>query len=716
MIDVLHYNFRVEISDDTDSIEVKAKVETLIKSNIDTVVLDLVNSDGKKGMSVQNVLCDNKKCDFKHLDNKLEIYGKKYQKNDTVRLEIDYSGIPKDGLIISKNRHRKRTIFGDNWPNRAHNWLVSIDHPSDKATVDFIIISPQHYKVVANGKWIKSEKRNKGRILNHFSTMNVPIPTKVMVIGLADFAVKQYGLVDSIPVYSMVFEQESVAGLDDYSSSVEALKYYSELVGEYSYFKLANVQSKTRYGGMENAGNIFYYEASITGKNTIEPLVAHEVAHQWFGNSATEANWYNVWLSEGFATYLTNMYLENKYGKERLKSRMSNERKKVLRYNQHNSKPIIDTTVTDWNKLLNPNSYEKASWFLHMLRNKIGNDNFEKTLKTYYTKYRDSNASTYDFRRVVEDVSNQKLKDFFNQWLRKPGYPDLEINWKINNQYIYLKVEQLKWHFDFNLPVRIIFGKNDYKDFDIHINSKNDIYAIPVLQSSNSDKIELIIDPEVQLLHSAKVSKSNFEVKEVPIIGDNSMLKPGDLLFQDLDCGSLCEAIESVTKGINDAHFSHVGIVLSNEDNNTIIIEAIGNKVQTTKLKDFLSRSQDKYGRPKVVVGRVKDNEVAVRALKNLIKYKGKKYDNEFDIDDDSYYCSELVYVGFTDSNEKNIFNLSPMTFKDEKSKEFFPSWVKYYKELNAPIPEGKPGINPGGISRSDKLKILYKFGNPEGW
>ncbi len=716
-IDVLHYNFDITVNETSDIIDAYAKVKILFKQNTGNFYLDLVNKSGSKGMETIFVGANRYELEYKHQDNKLFIFDKQWDKGDTVEFEIRYLGIPADGLIISKNKFRKRTFFGDNWPDRAHNWLPVVDHPSDKATVDWYITAPAHYQAVANGKLIEEVKIDNDENRYHFSTYDVPLATKVMVIGLADFDIKNYGEVDCIPIYSMTFTPTPKYGMDDYFPAMEVMRYYIDSIGEFSYFKLANVQSKTRYGGMENAGNIFYYEQSVNGKHSVEPLIAHEIAHQWFGNSATEKDWHHIWLSEGFATYLTDMYLEHKYGKEKMQQRMQRERDKVIRYNSGISKPVIDPNVTDWNKLLNPNSYEKGAWFLHMLRNKTGDNNFYKILRTYYKKYRNSNALTSDFREIAEEISGVDLKSFFDQWLYKPGIPDIDVKWYNGNNKLYITVDQKSEKYDFELPIQIT-GKNG-KNFNSIINVKcNNETFVTKLPGEVSQGISgIFLDPDVKLLFKGEIHKASERPNEIPVIENGQLLQKGDLLFQDLDCGALCDAIESVTIGIDSAHFSHVGIVSDiTKDNKVMITEAIGGEVKVTELKDFLTRSIDKCGRPKVVVGRAKDTQVINNAIVKLKNYIGKKYDDVFDINNDNYYCSELVYFSFENNSGEKLFSLIPMTYKDKKTGRYFKSWKEYFKSLNADIPEGKPGINPGGISRSDKIKILYKFGNPEGW
>jgi hypothetical protein len=185
----------------------------------------------------------------------------------------------------------------------------------------------------------------------------------------------------------------------------------------------------------------------------------------------------------------------------------------------------------------------------------------------------------------------------------------------------------------------------------------------------------------------------------------------GDLFFQDLDCGPFCDAIEKVTTGFEGKNFSHVGIA-SVENNKVFIYEAGSRGVVKTPLDSFLSRSFDKNKHSKVIVGRVKEQYryIIPNAIKQCTVLIGKKYDSAFDLSNDQYYCSELVYFAYKDSIEKPLFNVSPMTFIDPDTRKTFPAWVDYFKELGIQIPEGKPGLNPGGISRSDKIKIVYAY------
>ena len=190
-------------------------------------------------------------------------------------------------------------------------------------------------------------------------------------------------------------------------------------------------------------------------------------------------------------------------------------------------------------------------------------------------------------------------------------------------------------------------------------------------------------------------------------------LKEGDLLFQDLDSSPLCDAIELVTPGYNEADFSHIGLVVSVNDT-LKVLEAIPPKVMLTNLDDFLNRSFDKDGNPKVIVGRLKDKYL--HSIEEAVSYsKSKlniKYDEVFLINNNSYYCSELIYEAFLDDS---IFELKPMTFLHPKTKDTLKVWKDYYKEIEVEIPQNKMGINPGIMSLSNKIKIIHFYGIPDG-
>ena len=500
-LDVKHYSFSIQLNDSNNNIKGNAVITTDFTNNEDKVIFDLTNkNDDGKGMTVTSVTKNNVKISFLQ-DSQHLIIMDAAQKNAQRIYHINYEGIPADGLIISNTKYGSRSFFADNWPNRAHNWIPCNDHLSDKATVDFIVTAPDHYQVISNGKKVEETNLPNRLKLTHWKE-ETPLPTKVMVIGVTDFAVNNVADVDCIPVSSWVYPQDRVSGFAHYAIARNILQWYMSRIGPYAFEKLANVQSKTIFGGMENAGCIFYFENSVNAPD-LESLMAHEIAHQWFGDNVTEKDWPHLWLSEGFATYMTDLYLENKYGKDSLKNLMSIQRSEVISYSKNSNTPVVDTTESKHlMKLLNANSYQKGGWVLHMLRRKLGDSLFWKGIRTYYKTYYSSNANTNDLEKIFEQVSHQNLKSFFNQWLYTPGMPMLNIDWKYDKEKksVVLQIEQNQTPlFEFPLQIGFVNGnKTVIKTFDI----KDKITKKVVLLDSKPDKIT--IDPNVDLLFSSQ--------------------------------------------------------------------------------------------------------------------------------------------------------------------------------------------------------------------
>jgi len=496
--DVIHYEFDLAINDSTDRIDGRASIKIKILNDTDSLSLDLIGRKNTgKGMIVTNVSLNDQNVKWKQKEESLIVFfNNQLRERDTLEIIVDYNGIPSDGLIISKNKYGNRTFFADHWPDRAHCYLPCIDHPYDKASVDFVITAPGRYKIVASGILVEESDLADNKKLTHWSEA-AQLATKVMTFGAAEFAVRSAGIVSNVPVWSWVFPENRKEGFYDYSVAVRPLEYFSKLIGPYPYKKLADVQSKTIYGGLENAGTIFYSENSVTGLGKAEGLIAHEIAHQWFGDCVTENDWYHVWLSEGFATYVTSLYFESFEGKERLKSDMESARTRVLKYYEKNPEPVIDTTLTNLMDLLNPNSYQKGAWVLHMLRHDLGDSIFIKGLQLYYDRFYNSNALTEDLRNVMEEVSGRNLEIFFRQWLYTKGQPELRI-WhekgkKKGTIEVYIEQKQVPL-FEFNLELLIKGNSIDRID-NVAVKKKITKIVIPLAAD-----VVITPDPNVNLL------------------------------------------------------------------------------------------------------------------------------------------------------------------------------------------------------------------------
>ena len=498
-VDVLNYVFNLKLNDTNNAIEGEALITVNFKNEVDKFSLDLIAKSGNFGMEVTEVYEGNEKANFEYSKNKIRITPAVNEANKRT-YKILYHGIAQKGLVIDTTKYGQRSFFGDNWPNLARHWLPCVDHPYDKAAVEFKIVAPEYYDVVDTGEKIEESNLGNGLKLTTYKEP-APVAMKVVTIGVTKFASKLLGTVQDIPITAWVYPENRLEGFYDYTVAVKVLNYFIDNIGPYSYAKLANMQAKTQWGGLENAGTIAYFENSVTGKNEVEDLIAHEIAHQWFGNSATENSWNHVWLSEGFATYFTILYEESVYGNEKRKAELSLDRKQVIDYYKKNPSPIVDNSIKDPMNVLSINTYQKGGWVLNMLRHKIGDEAFWKGIQAYYKTYKDANAMTDDFRKIMEEASGEELNDFFDQWIFTKGHPVLTWRWSYKKGKLIVNIAQTQTHHTFKFPLEL----------GVMIDGKMQIETVMVDEQEETLEIDMaskpdnvILDPETWLLFEVK--------------------------------------------------------------------------------------------------------------------------------------------------------------------------------------------------------------------
>lgn len=401
---MIAYHFRIVLPDSAGPITGAATITFTTSS--DTLALDLV------GMTVDS-LDGGRPFAYDGRTLRIPVHSLVARPSSPFAVTVFYHGTPADGLIMRANARGRFSYFGDNWPNRARFWLPTVDHPSDKARVTWDVVAPAGYRVVAN------------------ATGAAAIPTYCMVIGAAPMTVSRHRPAHGrVPVAVWTYPEDSAfADSVPFRRATLMVEAMERLVGPYAYERLAHVQSSTRYGGMENSSAIFYAERGYVARRMGEGVVRHETAHQWFGDAVTQHDWHHVWLSEGFATYFDAVLAQQLDGDSAYWRIIRGIRDGYLR-SADTARPIIDTAVTDPNRLLNANSYAKGGLVLHMLRMEVGDSAFFGGVREYYRRWRDSTALSQDFQRAMEDVAGRPLDWFFRQWLWQPGFPRLAVTWR----------------------------------------------------------------------------------------------------------------------------------------------------------------------------------------------------------------------------------------------------------------------------------------------
>ncbi|MEK7831488.1 MAG: M1 family metallopeptidase, partial [Acidobacteriota bacterium] len=458
-VDALHYAFQLTLNDENDEITGEATITLRFTgAGVTEIALDLASASNGKGMTVAEVSSGGASVAFKHqADRVILSLSAPPPAGEQRQFIVRYRGVPANGLRMLKNKFGERVFFSENWPNNARQWLPMIDHPYDKATSEFIITAPVKYQVVANGLLQEETDLGDGRRLTHWK-QSVPIASWLNAIGVAQFSVHHDGLVRGVPHQTWVYSQERAIGPAWFETkSRQAMEFFSERIGPYSYEKLANVEAAGFGGGTEHASAIFYGEKSILERPDTG-LIAHEIAHQWFGNSVTEKDWDDVWLSEGFATYFTLLVAEHYEGRDAFVAGLKRSREGVFALEkQMPGNAVLHNNLADMKKVLNRIIYQKGGWTLHMLRHRMGTEKFWAGIRDYYQRYRNGSATTEDFRRVMEQHSGLELSAFFQQWLARAGSPVVEGGWRYDAtaKRIFIELTQTQPGEAYRLPLEI---------------------------------------------------------------------------------------------------------------------------------------------------------------------------------------------------------------------------------------------------------------------
>jgi aminopeptidase N len=502
-VDAVHYVFRLTLGDENDEIAGEADVDMrFTREGVTQFALDLASASSGKGMTVLSASAP-----FSHRDSRLLLtVAPPSKEGERRRFTIRYRGVPAKGLYIGNNKYNERGFFGLNWPDLARQWLPMIDHPYDKATSEFIVTAPAKYQVVANGLLQEVLDLGDGRRRTHWK-QSVPISSWLNAIGVAQFSVRHYGPARGIPLATWVYRQDRDAGIATFEEPTrQALEFFIERIGPYPYEKLANVEAAGLSGGTEHASAIFYGEKSITSQPATR-LVAHEIAHQWFGNSVTEKDWDDIWLSEGFATYFAHLTAEHYQGRDAFVAGLKRSRENI--FNLEKKLPgvaVLHRNLSDTTRILNQIVYQKGGWTLHMLRAQVGTERFWTGIREYYRRYRDGSASTAELRRVMEETSGAGLGWFFDQWLARPGSPVVEGGWRYNApaKRIEIELEQKQPGEAYRLPLELGISEGAApRVAKIEMTGKTQRFEI----ASDKEPASVTLDPNTWVLMQARFEK-----------------------------------------------------------------------------------------------------------------------------------------------------------------------------------------------------------------
>jgi aminopeptidase N len=499
-VDVLQYDISLKFSDTSDILTGNTKIHIRMQNDpVTNLALDF------SSMVIDQVRVDGIEKTYTHQQDRLQVeFGRSFAKDEVAIIEVQYHGKPDNlGMWIGKNRYHRRVVFTNNWPNYAHHWFPAIDHPYDKAMAAISVTAPAKYTVISNGALIGTEILPDGSKRTRWQESRA-IPVYCVAIGIAEFSVKSKRDSTSLPLQWYIFPEDAEAAARKFRRTEAVLEYFKNLIGPFPYEKLAQVQAPIPFEGMENASAIFYDESIFSHNPDDDYPVPHEIAHQWFGDSVTIADWDDLWLSEGFATYFEALFYAHIRHSDLIQPIMENHAVELKKYAFAHSKPVLDARKTDPMEKLNPLTYRKGAWILHMLRGMMGDEKFFEGIRRYYRQYAHSNARSEDFQKTMESVGGMSLRGFFRQWLTQPGWPDYHVQWQWNESThtVRVSIRQKQAYGLFDMPLDIaLYSKNKRKTIQVQINEAGHVFQIPMPVKPDSIRI----DPDNWVLKNLKI-------------------------------------------------------------------------------------------------------------------------------------------------------------------------------------------------------------------
>ena len=384
-----------------------------------------------------------------------------YSTGETIALRFKYTAKPKKGVYFVEAQTADQALkphSGQIWTqgeaDEAHHWFPSFDFPSDKATVEQYITARSNEKVIGNGVLVEKISNADGTVTHHFK-MDIPFSTYLVSFVIGEYAeVKdKHG---DIPLGFYVYPGTESIVPKAFGRTGEMMRVFADVTGvPFPYNKYdQTVVSRFQFGGMENitattlADTEVYMVESGLFEAAVVDLVAHELAHSWFGNLVTCKNWAELWLNEGFATFMEAVYREKAFGKGSYRNKILSDARQYL---------MSDAVTPKKHGLFNRNAgniaelfdvpfttYNKGGAVLHTLREEIGDEAFWKAVKIYLDRHRYGSVTTPDLRAAMEEASGRDLKWFFDQWVYGIGSPKLRIRptYSTRNRTLTLAVSQ----------------------------------------------------------------------------------------------------------------------------------------------------------------------------------------------------------------------------------------------------------------------------------
>lgn len=413
--DVEHYRLVLDVDMASRWVDGRATIRAKTLQDLSSFNLDFYALD------VEEIMLDGEEVDFEHEDHELTVLPEEpLASGRTFELVVVYSGVPElvpePALAILPGVgwiHAESGVYVLSECSGAAGWFPCNDHPSDKATYSFEVTVNEPFTVAANG--IKTAELDHGTRRTFRFEASDPMATYLATVNIAEFAVTELEGPEGLPMLLYHPTDASERELEAFMRQGEMVEHFSTLFGPYPFEACGGVIS---YEGLPGA--LETQTLPVYGRGMSEPVVAHELAHQWFGNCVSPARWRDMWLNEGFASYAEWLWLEKNQGEAALEDRARGT------YRMLRARKVGPPAAPGLTGLLSANVYVRGPFVLHHLRRQVGDEDFFALLQGWTERFHDASATTDDFLALADELCGEGTAELLRPLLYEELLPVVE--------------------------------------------------------------------------------------------------------------------------------------------------------------------------------------------------------------------------------------------------------------------------------------------------
>ena len=459
---------------------------------------------------------------------------KSYSWEDTITVKINYTSYPTMGFYFVRpdssypEKQLQGWTQGEDTDN--HFWVPMHDYPNDKMTWECKLTVDKPLSAISNGELVSVNEQGDQRIF-HWRE-NVPNVSYLLSVAVGDYK-KIEDEWDGIPVNYWVYQHhDRDDALRSFGKTPAMMEFFSDITGvRYPFEKYdQTILEDFMWGGMENVTNTHQTDRTMHPENvrpihSSDGLVAHELAHQWYGDYLTTRNWANVWLNEGFATYLDLLWTEHETGPELAEYERLGNLSATVWADRSYRRPTVQPYYYNSIELFDSNIYAKGSIILNMIRRILDDDAFFRGLQYYTRTNAANNVETTDLKKAFEVTTGKNLDWFFDQWVYKPGIPEITASYRYNrrSKLVSLTLKQtqdVESTSLFKLPMTVVIDDGNIHRHEIFFDKEEDTFTFP----AEMEPLMVVVDEGQQipkrLTFEKKTDKLLYQLQNAPAPND----------------------------------------------------------------------------------------------------------------------------------------------------------------------------------------------------